>query len=184
MSNWTTFSPTYSTWTDIPGGGINQLTPGVNSFLLTGAVRTLASGTSYTIVLAVSGLRTSQDYEAYGICVTDGTKYLTLMNGVHPGGAGTCISIDGWATTTSASTNYYDNYAVESSGTIWYKMVNDGTHRTFYISADGLYWLQIYQSAYNGYLSETAAGFCAFADGNSGANTTGISMNVLHWAGA
>lgn len=64
---------------------------------------------------------------------------------------------------------------------IWLKLQDDGTHRLFSISTDGVNWLQVQSTANTDYITPNQAGF--FADtGNTSTLPGGITL--LSWSGA
>jgi hypothetical protein len=63
---------------------------------------------------------------------------------------------------------------------VWLRIHNDGTHRTYFFSRDGGRWVQLFQEAFNDYISEDQVGF--FADSGGSGFPCGITL--ISWSGA
>jgi hypothetical protein len=186
LSNWTSFNATYMATTDIPGGGINVRSTSVAMLdYISGIVRTLSNGSSYSIVTAISLLQSNSSYPDFGLCISDGTKFIAFSVANRGTIAAPYLAIYQFNSATSFSASAQTGQPVNYVGPVlWLKITNDGTHRTYYASIDGVAWAQVYQEASATFLTETQAGIHICVDVGNAAGTILNTGNFLHWAGA
>jgi hypothetical protein len=81
-----------------------------------------------------------------GVLFSDGTKfmysYYSYYNNTN------YIQYNSTVNTFVGAQTTTDNLPLPGSGIQWYKIVNDGVHRTYYMG-NPQYWVQTYQEAYN-----------------------------------
>jgi hypothetical protein len=122
---------------------------------LVGRVMT-APSTPYSVVALLMPdvfINTSANgtYAGYGICFSDGTKFVTFRanNEEFTGGVinGDTTDFDKWTNATTFSADYTLQTYLPSSWTarglaIWMKLTDDGTNLSAYRSIDGQHWIQ------------------------------------------
>ena len=182
-SGWTQKNSSVATITDFPGGGISvafQYGSASNTPVWS-LYRTLANGTSYSVIAAMQVLPANYSSNGrFGVVISDATK--ALMFALDQ--AGQKIVVESYTVFSGSTTvaNVYNRGILYIPATLWFKVTNDGTHRTYYSSIDGIAWHQTYQETYNTFLVETVAGF-GYSDNS---NSMGLlpAMNLLSWSGA
>lgn len=181
LTNWTSFGGTYGTIADIPGGGLNwnYLNTPAHSQALCGIYRTLSSGTSYAAVCGIAQHAVATNNEWTGLIITDGTKVIGIGRGYDGGPE---LMLVQWSTFNTFNALVLNSvFTLSTVPVLWFKITNDGTHRTYYVSIDGVNWAQVYQEAYTTFLTETSAGVAFKSDATEVYHT---QMNLLSWSGA
>lgn len=124
-------------------------------------------GSTYDIVMMATSTIKGANYTNMSLVLTDGTKLYELY----------------WAQGKNVWANYYSNgntvgpdptggnvgYIFSNKREVWLRIKEDGTHRTSYISDNGLGWLQVNQVPTNDYLTPTKYGY-------GGLNTSGSDV--------
>lgn len=111
-----------------------------------------------------------------GFCVRNSANGKVLSIAKVRFGTGYALEVDRWTSTTAFSANQFtwSNSATHEIGdSPWFKIASDGTTLTFYISANGTDWAQLY--------SETIAAFLGgvdqvglFMDQENASDITGV----------
>lgn len=122
----------------------------------------------WTILAKVNALDPGFNYWS-GLCVSDGTKFISFGPGISA-----TLRYARWSNvTTNASDGSVNAYGINMSGPVYIKIVNDGSNLTFYVSANGAHWFQPYQESVTVFLSATTSvGLFALITG--GTNDTGM----------
>jgi hypothetical protein len=182
-SGWTQFNSSAATVTDYPGGGIGVVFnyTGLSSTPVWSLYRSLSGiGTNYTLTAAMIILTPNYSTNArFGITINDGTK--TILFGYQT--STHTVSVETYTTTAGGSVaSVYARDMIQTPSTLWLRVKNDGTHRTYYTSLDGITFSQAYQETFSTFLTETGGGF-GYTDN---ANSMGAlpMLNLLHWSGA
>ena len=115
-----------------------------------------------------------------GLFVTDGTK--VLMFGIETSDSKVVIESHTVISGAVTMVNVYNRVVPYLPPVMWFRITNDGTHRTYYFSLNGVSWNLVYQEAFNQFLVETSAGFGASDNGNGMALAP--AMNIFSWSGA
>jgi hypothetical protein len=115
-----------------------------------------------------------------GLIISDGTKVETLCF-YGPSSTGT-FNIQTGPTATNVNANVITGAAwVPGEGLVWFRMddgVTTSAKRTFFLSFDGITFIQIYQESNTQFLTPTRIGYYADAY-DTGTYTV---LDVLHWA--
>lgn len=135
----------------------------------------LAATYTATFMLSAAGGDLSVDNQC-GICVTDGTKFIAMAVQWFPGSsAQVFFNISKY---TNATTFSLDYFATQSpllyTGFLFFRIVEDATHRTYYVSTDGVNFLQALQTAVGDFLTTTRYG--VFVRGDAAAATQAVTL--------
>lgn len=184
MSAWTQIQSSLFTGADIPGGGISMLVPVTTGVSLVGLQKAPASPTSYTVIACFSILGMAVNNPGLGIMISDGTKFV-VYGPVVASGDDMVLNVGQFNSLTSFSANAFsESGPVGILPNIWLKLVQDGTHRTFYMSNNGITWVQIYQEATANFLTETTVGFGGDAIAGGTVGYQEVDATLLSWSGA
>jgi hypothetical protein len=150
-----------------------QGTSGSNGVRLFG---TTLPATPWTIIAAMLPIPTpglsgpGQTNLQDGPCLSDGTKYtmFSVFNGTtYPNG----LIVDNFSTSSSHTSSLYSNTTISMWGPVlWEKIVDNGTTRTYSVSADptNIGWFQIASESHAGFLTPTVYGYCFNGSGATG----------------
>lgn len=142
--------------------------------------RTIPSS-NYTLYAVVKGITAipSVNTQTYGVYISDGTKYEGFeIISQNPGP--NQLRIEKITnTTTDSATVFGATSDLTSSGTLAVKIVDDGTHRTWYYWIAGG-WTQALQETSHTFLTETKAGFGGVSVTNNGLYNTKVEL--IYWA--
>ena len=117
---------------------------------------------------------------AAGLMITDGTKVEGFMF-YGPSPTGTINIQTGPSLTNINANTLIENAWLPGAGLAWFRMddgVTTSGKRTFYLSFDGITFIQIYQESNTQYLTPTTIGY--FVDAYD--QGTYSVIDVLHWA--
>lgn len=140
-------------------------------------------GATYTLIctIEVRGQLSGNVATLIGaVCLSDGTNYEQIEIALGTTGANVSINI---RTLSGLSTG--GSILTSSSGTLGQgltltvKVVNDGTHRTFFYWLAGA-WAQLYQEASGTFLTETQAGITGLTDLSTGGYS--LDVAVRYWS--
>lgn len=144
-------------------------------------VRYIAQPTRpYTITAAFrANISSDQNYHA-GLCWYDsGSGKLTSWEVINNTGAsGINIGVINWNSTTSFNGAPHGAANFSWGDLIWLRMTDDGTNFTYYISSDGINFIQWYQTARTAFLTPGNVGY--FLSCNN-AFTTSSGLWLLSW---
>jgi hypothetical protein len=146
--------------------------------------------TAYIDIDLTGAVFASSSYPKFGLCVSDGTKFITLGTWVTGNAAPAAPCLDsgfnfGAAqfTTNAAYSAAYNTYltAIRWAGGTpkWWRYQDDNTNRYMYYSMNGIDWHLIASEARTTFLTPTRIG--VFAD-NYSANMN-IVMRLRSWSG-
>jgi hypothetical protein len=114
-----------------------------------------------------------------GFCISDGTKYETLLLQLAQGGSNVELFVVTLTTLAASATAVEGGTSNIVGPTLTVKITNDGTHRTFYYWSSGA-WTQYYQEATGTFLTETAAGMIGLDDVGSGGYA--VDLALKYWS--
>lgn len=120
----------------------------------------------------------NNNQQFFGLTIDDGTKLISFGFGYH----NAALSIWSWNSVTSSNgtimwdQNFINNLAF--TGVVFLKLVDNGTNRFYYISGDGVNWLQIYTEASGVWITPTSIGFGMATNAGS---STFLAMTVFHF---
>jgi hypothetical protein len=160
LSNWTAVNNSTNVITDIPGGGLLfTQPPQQNTNDMVACTRPISNTSSYTVTLAMQMFMWCNAFPYAGLCITDGTKFLTFVIGC-PNTSGFDVHIFQWSTYSSNIGSAFSFGAPPYGYTpvVWLRITSDGVNRKYWISMNGVAWMQVYTEAATTFLTETAAG--------------------------
>jgi hypothetical protein len=122
-------------------------------------VNEIASTFTFTAALNTQLYQVPGFYDEWGIAVYDGTKVIEF--GIQYQGAGTPILLISQFNTVSSfnsSPITKANSYLTWSPALWLQIQEDGTNRTYRMSADGINFFQVYQETQTTFLTTTQYG--------------------------
>jgi hypothetical protein len=176
VADWTALHGTITTASDIPGGGIVLAAIATGSDTLSGISRPLSAPTGYTITAAMRSTYQNSNGRT-GIFISDGTQFCTV------GWRGDGVLLASlWNTATSYGGNLYSGQTIALGGSLfWLRITDDGTHRTYWCSTDGLYWVNFYyENSSINITDATSTGIWLYSD----ADDLMTDNLLLSWSGA
>lgn len=160
-------------------GGWFLLAPGGSGDSNRMLVTSVPGGGTWSFVCRISLMGWNTNYQAGGMVIRESStgKFYRLAWGV--GG----IFVDHFSDPNTYVTNDLNAVSIQHGTSMpWGKIHYDGTHYTFYISPDGINWMQIAQVGIASYFSSSANQLGVFCNCNTGAFNCGL--NVLSWNAA
>lgn len=167
LSGWTTIGSLTTSNANATGfrSHLHIANTATGTFQIHGLTRTMPS-MPYTVTAKLSDYIVNANYQHYGLCLTDGTKFMTWgplyqnTNGVPE------LFASNWSnrTTRSSFTEYGEiNRRIKK----YIRMtVNSSTSVDLYFSQDGLIWTQV-ASAWNPSMTPTSYGIILTGNDNS-----------------
>jgi hypothetical protein len=118
----------------------------------------------YTATAYLECALMDKNYLAYGMCLRDGSGNI-IRHTVY-GGTGYMCQVAKMTSPTVFVSVYIDTIPVKRL-VRWFRIVDDGTNRSFWISEDGAHWMSMYSGSRTDFLTATQIGF--FCEGNNNA---------------
>jgi hypothetical protein len=112
---------------------------------------------------------------ASGLFLSDGTALRVIMGGAS---STSLVNIGSWSNISSFAGYIFQKNTTVNPGNYWIRITDDGTTRKFWISANGLDYVQVYSEATNTYVTPTRFGM--FVLDNSGSGWTD-KISVYHY---
>jgi len=146
-----------------------------------------APATPYTITLGYLPLFPfiDQKQSNVGMCLSDGTKFVSFATVVNRGGASWCFGygVFRWSdsTTFAGPASENDNAVPQQGPLFWQQLVDDGTNRNWSLSIDGYNWSLFYQETRTAFMTATKIGFYVDAQQATASSNHITGINVLHW---
>lgn len=138
-----------------------------------------APSTPYSITAKISLMGFTWGFVSAGLYFSDGTKLFRIVFQLNANQ----VVIDkytAWNTFSSSVTSFN---MTECSPLSWFKIRDDGTNKTFFVSFDGINWILCYTETSTTYLATTTRVGIAVNGNSGGANTGKITGLLLHsWA--
>lgn len=161
-----------STTNSTTKGSVSLFSNGANGGLT--AYMKAAPGATFTLI----GQSALTQYATFGnqggcssVVVSDGTKYETIN--VFVNGS---IYVNRWTTTAAFSADVFSmdatSWYLNNARNVFARVTQDSTNLTYYLSADGQNWFQVYQEAKGAFLTTQASNVGFGIDIRGTRNTT------------
>jgi len=167
LSGWTTIGTLNTSNANATGykSHLHIANTATGTFQLHGLVRTMPS-MPYTVTAKFSDYHVNANYQHYGLCLSDGTKFMTFgplwqsSNGIPE------MFASNWSTRTSRS-SFTEYGEINRRVKKYIRMtVNSSTSVDLYFSQDGLIWTQV-ASGWNPSMTPTQFGVIMTGNDNS-----------------
>ena len=150
-------------------------------------VQTIAvPSTPYTRTLGFIPSLFATNYQLCGMCLMDNSGKLITVDCTFNSALNSqsqSITVTKWSGTGTFSATYATTptniiaAAWHAGPCMWFQIQDDGTHRTYYISNDGVNFQQILQTTSSDFITPTKIGF--YVDSNN--SSLGCGMEVVSW---
>lgn len=165
LSGWTNLNFVNTTWTDINGVTVAQVTTGTTTGIR-GKYHSLPTApfNAYTIV----GPPPIHEAETQtGLVLYDSGTTKAKVFTVQSYNSNTRLCVQNWTTPTSTSSTLTNNAQVAGGYPFMYlRFQDDNTNWNYYCSPDGQNWCKIWKETRNTFLTPTNIGLCLFRNSN------------------
>gem|GEM_PF-6385855 len=136
----------------------------------------------YTLTVKFDTMLWGRNFYTAGIYIIDSSgKLLTLSYQTNTAqSTPLALSISHWNSTSSFNSGP-KTVEVSESRTLWFRVTNDGTNWTFYVSHNGADWVNFYSEGITSFLGSTISSLGVYGDNNDTA-TIRLSSLVSIWS--
>lgn len=137
----------------------------------------------WTYIVRVRVTKVEQNFRAGGFGITDGTRFMLLMQDIGPSSASPFV-VGKWMSTTVFSVNAVAGLGSDSYKEVYYRISHDSTNLKWGLSADGRNFIDVFTEAASHFLGPlTKIGPVANANKSvAGISADNIYVSVPYWS--
>lgn len=133
--------------------------------------------TPYSVAVKITVFCLKWGFTSCGPYFGDGTKEVRICKQI----GNDEVTVEKYTNTTTFSSTAFSQAATLHSPMNWFKIRDDGTNKSFYISPDGINWYSVYSESSTAWLATTTRIGISFNGGSGGTSNTGrTSATILH----